>query len=171
MKDPRNVLWVVLHAEVLLDPLADQRTGPDTRRKSRSLRSCFNDPNQLLALLLRKSARSTRQGSRAQTLSALSVVPCDPLGHSRTIDLQLCRHRDRGAALGVPKHGLGAAPHREILENRCFAQQIPEPVQLTPRQPRWSNGFSVECSSHDKGTKHSRIQMESEMMTRLGERV
>jgi hypothetical protein len=60
MKKSWNVLRVVVHAEALLDPLADKRSGPHARLKPRSLRTGLHDARDLGSLLLGQSRSPSR---------------------------------------------------------------------------------------------------------------
>jgi hypothetical protein len=171
MKHSRDVLRVVVHAEPLLDPLADQRASPDARLESGCLRTCFDDAYELTALLLRQSWRSPWKRARTQARGTFGVVPGDPFCDRRTIDLQLGCHRDGRTSVDVPEHTLGAPPHREILQDGRLAQQLSQPIKLTRRQTRWTNSLSIQCSSHATATKHTRQGMEREMRTPLREPV
>jgi hypothetical protein len=60
MQQPWDVLRVVVHAKALLDPLADERSGPHARLKSGRLRTGLDDARDLGPLLLRQSRRTPR---------------------------------------------------------------------------------------------------------------
>jgi hypothetical protein len=63
MKQAWNVLRVVVHAELLLYPLADKRSGPHAGLKTRGLRTGFDDTRDFRALLIAQSWRATGQQS------------------------------------------------------------------------------------------------------------
>ena len=57
MQQSRNVLRVVVHAEALLDPLADKRSGPHTRLEPGRERPSLDDTRHLGSLLVRQAGR------------------------------------------------------------------------------------------------------------------
>ena len=60
MKQSGDVLRVIVHAEALLDPLADERSGPHPGLKPSSLRTSLDDARDLGPLLLSQSRRTPR---------------------------------------------------------------------------------------------------------------
>jgi hypothetical protein len=58
MKQSWDVLRVVVHAEALLDPLADKRSGPHAGLKAGRLRTGFDDAGDLRPLLLGQTRRT-----------------------------------------------------------------------------------------------------------------
>jgi hypothetical protein len=122
MKQPRNVLRVVVHAELLLDPLADKRSSPHPRLKTGGLRTGFDDTRDFRALLIAQSRRATGQQSGTQAVSPFRVVPTDPFRDGRTVDAHLLGQVDGAAPFHVAQHALCAPPHRQVLQNRRFTQ-------------------------------------------------
>jgi hypothetical protein len=171
MKQPRNVLRMVVHAKLLLNPLADERPGPHARLKPRGLRARLDDASDLLALLDAQSRRAPGQRARPQPVSPLRVVPGGPLRDGGSIDADLLGHVDGATTLDVAQHALGAAPHRQLFQNRRFMQKLPQSPDLRRRQPRRHDCPPIRCASHEPHSQHARPQMERRMMTALSESV
>jgi hypothetical protein len=79
MKQSRNMLRVVVHAEPLLYPLTDKRSRPHAGLKTGGLRTSFDDTRDVGALLIAQSRRATGQRSATQAVRPFRVVPTDPL--------------------------------------------------------------------------------------------
>jgi hypothetical protein len=125
VKHSRDVLRVVVDLEPLLDPFADEGSGPHARLKPSRFGTSFDNTRDLSALVFAQSRLATGQWSRAQPLGPLIVVPTGPLRNCGTVDADLLRKADRRLPLDVAKHALCAPPHREILHRRGFTQQLP----------------------------------------------
>lgn len=171
MKKARDVLGMVVNAKSLLNPLADERSGPDARTKSSSLGTGLHDPHDLGALLVGQPRGAPESRPRPQSFAALFVVPAHPLRHGRAVGIQLGRHGDRRAPLDVTEHGFGTPPERQILERHAFTQQLPNLVHFVGRQPRGTNRLSVACSAHGREQSTVTAEWKAEMTTALREDV
>ena len=131
MEQSRNVLRVIMHAEALLDPLADQRPSPHARLKPSRLRTGLDDSGDLDTLLLAQSGSATGQRSGAQTVGPFRVVPTGPLGDGRTVHVDFFGQRDRAATVDVAEHALGTAPRRQVFQNGRFTEKLPQSLYLS----------------------------------------
>lgn len=171
MKQSWDVLRVVVHAEALLDPLADKRSGPHAGLKSRRLRTGLDDARDLGPLLFRQSRRTPRQQPGAQPLGALRIVPTGPLRDGRAVHADLLREVDGCAAIDVAEHAFRSPPHRQVLQGSRLTQKLSQSLHLSRLQPRCPNRLPIACSPHGRTSQHTRPPMDREMTTVLREAV
>jgi len=78
MQQPGHVVIVVADTEVAPDPLANHRPSPNSTGKPDGLRTCLDDADQLVALILRQSRRGAWRHARSEPVATRNVVPLQP---------------------------------------------------------------------------------------------
>lgn len=114
MQQSRDVLLVVVHAEIRLDPVLDHRPVPYPGGEPRRLRASFDNVLELRQLSIGQPVCGPGRRARPKPLHPIHIVPGDPLFHRRQRHVELPGQlRDR-LAEDVPEHRTTAPPGCQV---------------------------------------------------------
>jgi hypothetical protein len=114
MQQSRDVLLVVAHPEVLLDPVLHHGTVPHAGGEASSLRTRLDDLLELRQLLVAQTVRSPGCTASPEPLNTVDVIPTDPLLDGGQGHVQLLGQLRRRLAVDVAEHRAPASPGCQV---------------------------------------------------------
>jgi hypothetical protein len=171
VEHPRDVLRVVLDAEVLPNPLAYERPRPDPRPEARSHRPSLDDARELQPLVECEAWGATGRDPRTQPLDAIGLVPCQPLRRCRPMHAELSRECGDWLPPEVPKDATSPSPHIQVLGGFRLPYELLQGTDLRDRPPPLTNRLTVTRTSHGDRRHHGWLRMERTMEPQLREAV
>jgi hypothetical protein len=148
MQQSRDVLLVVAHTEVLLDPVLHHGAVPHAGGEASSLRTVLDDLLELRQLPVAQTVRSPGRTASPEPLNTVDVIPTDPLVHGGQGHVQLLGQLRRRLAVDVAEHRAPASPGCQVGLRCRLLSKLVQLRQLVRCALRFAYHLAILRASH-----------------------